>query len=342
MDSLTDDILSLMAADFTNGDLLRLSRTNRHNHSFVIDYMRENYSVVKHLSRFFPGPMYDDFRELQARIGLVIFGSTALNFFTRTVDRSTALDVMIPLVFWGQFASWLQQNNYLMIEAVHRRPLIMDEDDDLDLEDRVGPPEIGMYANGESTINVWFAYHNTLERVIGANLTCTMNFITANEAISLFPHSTFHLYQALRLRNNNNNTTNSFINTYVRRGWTVLDDIPLGDRATPASDFYTDHEATGVRYVGDRKCWCIPCVPNDHVQETSTYRFMNSWCLDFTANGAYSRFTPSQSGELRERYLVAWNTDVQREFRRALYGPRDEYVSHMLSKFFSRRDESLE
>ncbi|TFK61197.1 hypothetical protein BDN72DRAFT_904317 [Pluteus cervinus] len=328
MDSLTDDILSLMAEGFTVGDLLRLSRTNRHNRSFVIDYMKANYSVVKHLSGFFPGSMYEDFRELQARIGLVIFGSSALNFFTRTEDRSSALDVMIPLIFWGQLASWLQQNGYLMVEAVHRRPVDMDEDDDTDWEDRLGPPEIGKYSNGEWTIQVWFSYHNTLERVIGANLTCTMNFITANEAISLFPHSTFHLHQVLRLRNNNNNTTDNFIDAYKRRGWTILDTIHPGDRATLASDFYADHDGSGVRYVGDRKCWCIPCVPNHPIPETSIYRHMNSWSLEFTPNGAYSRFTPSQSHELRERYLIAWNTDLQREFRRALYGPRRVFIMY--------------
>ncbi|TFK66983.1 hypothetical protein BDN72DRAFT_899337 [Pluteus cervinus] len=330
MDSVIDDVLLLMVKQFTSGDLLRFSRTSRQYQLFVSGYMNTKFSVARHLDRFFPGSVYHNFRELQARTGAVIFGSTAFNFFAGTEDHSCVLDVMIRLHSHGEMASWLLQHGYVIRE----RATITQHHDDPDSEDQLGPPNIAKYSNGESTIHVWIAYHNTLERVIGANLTCAMNFITANEAMSLYPHSTFHLYQSLRLRNNTTDTTDTFVENYTRLGWLVLDDIPPIDRAVTASDFYTDHDTTGLRYVGDGKCWSIPCVRESGVPENSMFRYMNSWCLEFNAEGAYTRFTVAQSDELRERYLLAWNSDLQQVFRRAMYWPRDDYVNHMLTQFF--------
>ncbi|TFK66981.1 hypothetical protein BDN72DRAFT_741595, partial [Pluteus cervinus] len=183
----------------TPGDLLRLSRTSREHSCLIKEFVSTKYSVDTHLSRFFPGTLYPSFRSLQARTGLVIFGAVALDFFTRTIDTNAVLDLMVENYFSVDAAIWLKTRGFLLLDD-------KDEDDGISHFDDIPPgasdsygsnsdsqdltPEIEKYSNGAFTIHLWIARHTTLEKVLGSNLTCTMNFITANEAVCLYPQST--------------------------------------------------------------------------------------------------------------------------------------------------------
>ncbi|TFK58128.1 hypothetical protein BDN72DRAFT_907051 [Pluteus cervinus] len=274
--------------------------------------------------------MYDDFRSLQARTGAVIFGATALNVFTRTFNDKCVLDVMVTLLHYGELAVWLQLGHFVYVENAADDQEEDDDDseinsfhdDDSEYEEPPRPPEIARFWNGAHTIHVWIARQATLEKVIGSNLTCTMNFITANDAISLYPHSSFNLGQVLRIRDTNSEASNGFVDKYRRLGWLIVDDVPGNERAIPGDDFYADQDETGVRFVGDKKCWIIPCVPNNRLAERSLYRFINSWSLQFGTGGAYSSFIVLRSEELRERYIVSRNTAVRNVIRNLIHDTR--------------------
>ncbi|TFK59184.1 hypothetical protein BDN72DRAFT_906085 [Pluteus cervinus] len=342
LDSINDDILLAFLEHFTPGDLMRFSRLNHNYHTFIAQYVASAFSVPRHLERFFPGAIYSDFRSLQARTGAVVFGATALNVFTRTYDDKCVLDVMVTLQQYGELSVWLQLRGFRYHEE-DREDVDDDEDvdvssyydDDSEYEDTPRPADIGKFSNGVYTIHVWIARHTTLEKVIGSNLTCTMNFITANDAISLYPHSSFHLGQVVRIRDANPAASEDFVNKYRRSGWSIIDNVPGVDRAYPRDDFYADIEdETGIRCVGDGKCWIIPCVPNSRLTEHSVVRFIHSWNLEFTNEGAYSRFIVLRSEELRERYIVSRNTTLRNVVRGLIHNPRDQYVQFQLERYF--------
>ncbi|TFK59252.1 hypothetical protein BDN72DRAFT_865310 [Pluteus cervinus] len=341
MDALLDDILFHVVANMTPGDLMRFSRTSSTHYAIVQIYKKTHYSVAKHLERFFPGNMYQQFRELQARTGALLFGSVAFDFFTRTINDESALDVMVTLLPYGEVAEWLQVRGYVFQnegqnsdddsdedELEYSDDVASDEEDDEEDDERSLPPEIGIFSNGNLSIHVWIARHTTLERVIGSNLNtepklaCTMNCITANDAISLYPHSSFHERQALRLRNNDTVASDDFVEKYRQRGWTIVDDVDVVDRNTVESDFYTDDDATGIRYFGDSKCWTIPCVKDDSLTQVALYHHINSWTLEFSSQVAHCRYTVIRSDDLLERYLVAQNEELQDVISDAMYGPR--------------------
>ncbi|TFK64429.1 hypothetical protein BDN72DRAFT_901581 [Pluteus cervinus] len=299
--------------------------------------MATHFSVPIHLHRFFPGSLYDDFRLVQARTGAVIFGSVALDVFTRTYNDSSTLDITVTFLAYGELANWLEDHSYMYqkprpgVDADDSNVVDAEDDDvcsDTDSSsngtEAYHPPDVAKYVNGIRIIHVWVARNTTLENVIGSNLTCTMNFITANDAISLYPHSTFHLGQALRLRHIYGDPTDIFIDKYRGLGWSVIDEVPAADRARKHDDFYAVQDRSGVRFVGDSKCWILPCVPSSRLLEFTLFRHINSWNIEFTPRGACSRFTVVKSEDLRERYLVSQDRELGHFIRKAIYDTRDQ------------------
>ncbi|TFK60845.1 hypothetical protein BDN72DRAFT_904625 [Pluteus cervinus] len=334
------DVMEHIFNSCSAGVLLRFSRTNKYYNHYLNTYMKAHWSIRKHLEPIFPGLLYDEFRALQAKSGLVIFGSSVLNFFARTIDPDALTDMMVTLPASGEVINWFESRGYRrVVDKRAEEDEGGDEDSDSfesdsDDERRGRTPDIVRYSDGTKTVHIWIAHHCTLDYVVGSNLTATMNFITANDAVSLYPHSTLDTKVAVRIRNHDNALSDAFVLKYRSLGWNVLDYIMGCDRATPRSDFYADYDITGIRFVGDGKCWTLPCVPDSPIPEMGLTHFMNSWCLEFTPEGTYTRFHVLQSPELRDRYLVAQNTDLQQYIRRVINDRRDSLVQYKLHSFF--------
>lgn len=71
--------------------LVRLSRTCHMIHEAVTRFCQRAYNINRHLSRYFPDPL--SFRSLQARTGLIISGSSALQFLDRSFYPESDLDI---------------------------------------------------------------------------------------------------------------------------------------------------------------------------------------------------------------------------------------------------------
>lgn len=73
--------------------LYRLSFTCRFNYDMVCHYMLHVFDINHHLRDYFANPL--SFRELQARTGLIISGSFAVQFLHRVTYPSSDLDLYV-------------------------------------------------------------------------------------------------------------------------------------------------------------------------------------------------------------------------------------------------------
>ena len=90
--------------------ILCLARTCKVAHIAMRDYFTRTFNINRHLTRFFDDPLA--FRSLQARTGTLISGSSALQFFERTVYETSDLDLYTPLLFRKDVGRWLLAQGY--------------------------------------------------------------------------------------------------------------------------------------------------------------------------------------------------------------------------------------
>ncbi|KAJ3558231.1 hypothetical protein NM688_g1046 [Phlebia brevispora] len=90
--------------------LIRLSLSSRDAHDVVIAYLRLRFNVARYLR-----PFFDDitsFRILQAKTGMLISGSTALQFFSRTTYPLSDLDLYVRRDSRKEVGRWLLDRGY--------------------------------------------------------------------------------------------------------------------------------------------------------------------------------------------------------------------------------------
>lgn len=98
--------------------LVWLSRTCRMIHGAVTRFFQHAYNINRHLSRYFPDPL--QFRSLQARTGLVISGSNALQFFDRTFYYESDLDLYAHPGHIYELMEWLESAGYSFEPSQHQ------------------------------------------------------------------------------------------------------------------------------------------------------------------------------------------------------------------------------
>lgn len=103
-------IYDLIFRDLSPRTLLWLSRTCHMIHAAVTHFFRRAYNINQHLSRYFPDPL--SFRSLQARTGLIISGSNALQFLDRTFYRESDLDIYSHAGHVYEVLEWIESFGY--------------------------------------------------------------------------------------------------------------------------------------------------------------------------------------------------------------------------------------
>lgn len=108
---LTNDLLFRVVFDaLSPEDLLRLSRTCRTAHEAVNWYIPFSFNVNRHIAPYFSDPLA--FRSLQARTGMLISGSTALQFFSEKSWSGSDLDLYVPLKSKETVCRWVLGEGY--------------------------------------------------------------------------------------------------------------------------------------------------------------------------------------------------------------------------------------
>lgn len=82
-------------------------------HATVRSYVKRRFKLEDILFRFFPTELQTlDFRRLMSETGMIIAGSSALQFFDRSIYPECDLDLYLPVASIGHVVDWLEKIGY--------------------------------------------------------------------------------------------------------------------------------------------------------------------------------------------------------------------------------------
>lgn len=93
-------------------DICRFSTVNREAHRIATDYITHRFSFLRILLRFFNTEEALHFWRLMATSGMLISGSSALQFFDRTFYPDSDLDVYLVNAYVPLVSGWLLSVGY--------------------------------------------------------------------------------------------------------------------------------------------------------------------------------------------------------------------------------------
>ncbi|TFK61198.1 hypothetical protein BDN72DRAFT_721394, partial [Pluteus cervinus] len=212
------------------------------------------YALSYALHPFFTFSQISIFREMQKKLDIVISGSVAIQFFEAVRYDDCDLDLYVHVGNATRLKSWLKSIHYTECEPLRRR--------------RGGPPFypcyideaiiiVDTFTKDGKSIQVISTRNTVIEAILDFSLTCAMNIITHDEAISFYPYATFEQRECLLLDNRFLSTRNAVVEKYRRRGWTVIETLDPSVSSNPRSDFYCPSTNARTRFVGDKWCWRI-------------------------------------------------------------------------------------
>ncbi|KDR77631.1 hypothetical protein GALMADRAFT_119757 [Galerina marginata CBS 339.88] len=315
----TDDMIF---SHLSPADLLKYSRTSRTAHKGVTAYMRRTFRIQRLLSQFLSPAQIHYFRYWQCRNGMFISGSTALQFFNRQVYEGSDLDLYVEHRYCRDIAYWLRNIGYSYVpRKTHQAKNLAEALEENMSYDNVTfavpiqttpffhSTSMGYFGRGVANVynfhkedpprkvQLITSFHSPMEVILNFHSTCVMNVITHDMAYSLYPHATFEERRSLIISTEGSKQDHARAK-YAKRGWSLIERPSLDETKRPVSDF-----ATGLRYVGDSRCWKIPILPEMDIP--SSFIESNSWQLTYNESleGVMS-FSILLTDNLRYSYLV--------------------------------------
>ncbi|KAJ7595217.1 hypothetical protein C8J56DRAFT_1114950 [Mycena floridula] len=279
LDSTAHDLIcSCLSAK----DLIALSRLNSVSWSCVAAYYRRAHNINKFLSRYFSSDEWiDRFRWLQAETGVLISGSTALQFFDRTLYPESDMDLYVHRDFSPQVAHFLLESAVLERAAVKQPEYGF-----------AGMIDVFDFVHEDRRIQLISALESPLDIILRYHSTVVINVIGHRNAYSLYPNGTFIQRRGLRFMFDE--PSHGAVLKYEQRGWEFVSVVPF-DMTTNKTSYFQN----GVRWVGDSQSWKIklpePESPDGRPFPPDTLP-LNSWCiwgvggLEYSAHVAYELF----------------------------------------------------
>ncbi|KAH9480060.1 hypothetical protein JR316_0006657 [Psilocybe cubensis] len=325
--STTDDSLF---DGLSPGDLYRYGRTCKRAHDAVNSFIRRKFHLHGLLERYFQPNDVFDFRRLQAKTGMFISGSTALQFLDRVVYPESDLDLYLEHRYRHVVALWLTQAGYRYTPPVTYPDETLDEA--LELVSDL-PRLDGMFytitpkgyfgaaivlnfekQNPCRKIQLITSHHSPLQLVLNYHSTCVMNIITHEKAYSLYPRGTFDERRSLLNLPLKSERLQVATTKYSARGWKIVSKISTEEFENPRSAF-----SHGLRYIGDGKCWTLSILPKLNLPDSTieTNSWVHLYDSDLVPTMSATVFV---SGRLRYGYLIGDE-------------PLRRYVSHVSDAF---------
>ncbi|TFK73101.1 hypothetical protein BDN72DRAFT_246742 [Pluteus cervinus] len=314
MDAFKPHILRSILHAVSGPDLIRFASVNLWARNLVSGYMEMHFSIDELLGQFFLPHHTAELRRLQADIGVIISGSQAVQFFDRRRFDGSDLDLYAHISVSATLEDWLSTAGYIRAMVVQRTedsqvPEVIHHSYD-------GPvtrvATFRRLLGGNHTVQVISTCDTAIEVILAFPLTCVMNIITHNEAISFYPIATFHRREALVNKKSFSRNLEAFFGKYQDRGWTIMETLDGSQQFDQLSDFYCPPDTTRTRHVGDKHCWSIPLPPIEGCVDGFDYKFVNSWHLTYR-NGPSISFTILRHKKLTHSYVVAMDMGVVRK-----------------------------
>ncbi|KAF5340168.1 hypothetical protein D9758_014991 [Tetrapyrgos nigripes] len=291
--SFPRELQNLVLREFSPVERHRFSLVNKKARELVLQHNQQTFRIRRVLLRFLD-TLYNvaRFRILQYELGLLVSGSTALQFFSDVVYPDSDLDTYVELVKFRPYADFLLEIGYVF-DPIQGQPKNVedalaaalkkakrfdfcledfDDDSDYDIPERYlgvnnGMAEVFNFQKDGKKVQVITCLKTPIEVILSFHSTCVMNVISHSHGYSLFPRATFedrlsfHTPAFTTVKDKDKRAREK----YTRRGWRIVR-APSASSYTRPNSECRDH---GLRYIGDSCCWVIPlepiCEPNDVV-----------------------------------------------------------------------------
>ncbi|PPQ74440.1 hypothetical protein CVT26_001421 [Gymnopilus dilepis] len=245
--------------------LMTLSKCSKVLRRLFICYAQAKWDPAKRYRRWFSDVL--EFRRVLRRSGAVISGSFALQYFDRSFYAESDMDLFVRIGGVGPLCEFIRSQGYASIghhqdydECVAEggAHIIKAALNISSFED----PLLGVYtfqkfvvrASGRvDVLQVQVVVVDTepIEHILfDFHSTAVMNFLTADNAISVFPLSTFvhRVSYISKIRTESTRRTEAWISKYEARGFKVVGSCNSEE---------AQHVVSGFRYAGDCMSWKI-------------------------------------------------------------------------------------
>ncbi|KAK7686688.1 hypothetical protein QCA50_010288 [Cerrena zonata] len=242
--------------------LVRLLRTCHTTNQSVRSYMRRAFNINRRLSRYFPDPIA--FRYLQACTGMLISGSTALQFFDRTFYPESDLDLYVAMPWGSNIGHFVLGHGYqFMPTPVQPR----------DFDAAISHPRVttagarygnfkgiagvftfekGQPGGRKLKVQIMVAVRSPMEIILQFHSTCVLNVIAFDKAYCLYPRATLEERLMVVCTTRNDDVIEGVYRRYVQRGWFLI-------RGFHAMHLFSlDRSLSSInRWIDDRFSWSI-------------------------------------------------------------------------------------
>ncbi|KAF5340169.1 hypothetical protein D9758_014990 [Tetrapyrgos nigripes] len=202
MFSFPRELQNLVLREFSSVDRHRFSLVNKKARELVLGHNERSFRIRQFLLRFF-GALANvaRFRILQYELGLLVSGSTALQFFFDD------LDTYVELIKFRPYADFLLEIGYVfdpiqgqpkdfedaLAAALNAERPHADQDDDFAWEGYRGNgmAEVFNFQKSDKKVQVITCVQTPIEVILNFHSTCVMNVISHSHGYSLFPRATF-------------------------------------------------------------------------------------------------------------------------------------------------------
>ncbi|KAH8801842.1 hypothetical protein DL96DRAFT_1774268 [Flagelloscypha sp. PMI_526] len=276
---LDRDILEYILTFLTGLDLCRFKSVCTASFHIVDEYMYRMFTVDRIFSPFFTPEQTILLRQIQFDTSFLVSESAAVQFFERTNYPGSDLNLYIEEeVDTNSLFQFLEGCGYTFKNSSSQPPSLNEalaakndwiplSDTYREYESDYDPPwfmatfffEQQHPSGPPIVVQVTVSTGPALAPIFDMHSTVSMNIITPMNAISLFPVSSFHLYETLvTTPNMDESEREAGLKKYSVRGWTTLRYKKvwyLDDCESPEElDAY-------IRHIGDEYCWTIPLPP---------------------------------------------------------------------------------
>ncbi|RDB21204.1 hypothetical protein Hypma_011908 [Hypsizygus marmoreus] len=291
-------------------DFARFSSVCRPIHEDAMSFRSRAFNINKHLAPYFLQAETEAFRRLQASTGMLISGTSALEFFLRSCFNVPLqeLEVFVEHSFALQVGRWLITIGYEFIPAGPQN-----DEFKMAYTEASGPQGVRSYRSFKyatavfrffsfrtgKNVQLIAACSSPLQVILNMSSTCTMNIISHDIAVAFYPRSTFEKKESLlinyiglpeQLIDSND------ITLYEDWGWAMQTKLRLPE--------FTKL----IRRVGDRSCWTIPLRPISYEGGRVRYPYRvtgNSWRHAFRGfRGNFMETMPVTHYNLKYTYIL--------------------------------------
>ncbi|EMD31991.1 hypothetical protein CERSUDRAFT_162454 [Gelatoporia subvermispora B] len=308
-------IYDILFASLSPACLVCVGRVSRITRDAVHDFGSRAFNINKRLSRFFSDPVA--FRTLQVQTACVISGSFALQFFDRTFYPKSDLNLYVEHgTSIRDIAEFLLGDGYLFAPNSYQtedfqeawkkwhfaRGFGEDYDGPLDLMHLTFYRDLPILevltfvqtVEGtripEEVVQIVLTKENPVACVVEHHLSmsCVMNIITYNSAVSFYSYATFEDRVALS-HTDLTKRQGPALRKYMERGWKILADPTLLVTSSQSNYGHRHFYPDATRWMDDDKSWFIHLDTTDVedlplLSPTSTPLRQDpalqcSWCL---------------------------------------------------------------